>query len=67
MPYLPNIPRHEEKARIMVLLDMFNRLNNILSNLPENFDPEIRADIEYGILKLLLQIQEYERLEYPLR
>lgn len=67
MPLLPQLPRHQEKAQIMVLLDMFNRLNNILIHLPETFDPEIRSDIEFGILKLLTQIQEYERYEFPLR
>jgi hypothetical protein len=67
MPLLPNIPRHQEKAQIMILLDMFNRLNNILVNLPADFDEEIRSEIEYGIYKIICQIQDYERREIPIR
>lgn len=62
-----NLFREREKAQIMILLDMFNRLNNILVNLPTDFDQEIRSEIEYGIYKIVCQIQEYERREIPIR
>jgi len=59
--------REIEKARIMILLDMLNRLNSILYNLPIDFDREIRSEIEYGIYKIVCEIQTYERREFPIR
>jgi hypothetical protein len=56
-----------EKKEILIALDMFHRLNTILINLPEEFDNDVRADIEYGIYKTLMQIQTYSYREFPLR
>lgn len=56
-----------EKKEIMIALDMFHRLNTILMNLPNDFDHEVRADIEYGIFNILMQLQAFSHRETPLR
>lgn len=57
-----------ERGRVIVLLDLFHRLNTILDHLPVDFDNEVRADIEYGIFNVLTELQFYERSQdFPLR
>ena len=57
-----------ERGRVIVLLDLFHRLNTILENLPEDFDLEIKADIEYGIFNVMTELQFYDRMQdFPLR
>ncbi len=57
-----------DSNRIIVLLDLFHRLNIILEHLPADFDVEIKADIEYGMYNILTELQFYERMStFPLR